>query len=45
VTERGLGHRAGREPDTVAGVFLEPLQNAGGSLTPPAGYHQGIREI
>ena len=32
-------------PDTVAGVFLEPLQNAGGSLTPPAGYHEGMREI
>lgn len=32
-------------PDTVAGIFLEPLQNAGGSLVPPAGYHEGVREI
>jgi adenosylmethionine-8-amino-7-oxononanoate aminotransferase len=32
-------------PDTVAGIFLEPLQNAGGSLAPPAGYHEGVREI
>lgn len=32
-------------PDTVAGVFMEPLQNAGGSLTPPAGYHEGVRDI
>lgn len=32
-------------PDTVAGIFLEPLQNAGGSLVPPAGYHRGVREL
>lgn len=32
-------------PDTVAGVFIEPMQNAGGSLTPPAGYCDGLREI
>ena len=32
-------------PDTVAGIFLEPLQNAGGSLVPPAGYHDGVRQI
>jgi adenosylmethionine-8-amino-7-oxononanoate aminotransferase len=32
-------------PDTVAGIFLEPLQNAGGSLVPPAGFHAGVREI
>jgi adenosylmethionine-8-amino-7-oxononanoate aminotransferase len=31
--------------DTVAGIFLEPLQNAGGSLAPPAGYHEGVRDI
>src|SRR5699024_4621860 len=24
---------------------MEPLQNAGGSLTPPKGYFQGVREI
>lgn len=32
-------------PDTVAGMFIEPLQNAGGSLTPPAGYCEGLRSI
>lgn len=31
--------------DTVAAIILEPLQNAGGSLTPPAGYFQGVREL
>ncbi|MBU8819656.1 aspartate aminotransferase family protein [Mycolicibacterium goodii] len=31
--------------DTVAGVFIEPLQNAGGSLTPPRGYAEGVREL
>lgn len=32
-------------PDTVAAVFLEPVQNAGGCLTPPAGYFQRVRQI
>jgi adenosylmethionine-8-amino-7-oxononanoate aminotransferase len=32
-------------PDTVAMVIMEPVQNAGGSLTPPAGYFQGVREL
>jgi adenosylmethionine-8-amino-7-oxononanoate aminotransferase len=32
-------------PDTVAMVIFEPVQNAGGSFTPPAGYFQGVREI
>ena len=32
-------------PDTVAAVFLEPVQNAGGCLTPPPGYFQKVREI
>lgn len=32
-------------PDTVAGLFIEPLQNAGGSLVPPAGYCEGVRRI
>lgn len=32
-------------PDTVAAVFLEPLQNAGGCLTPPPGYFERVREI
>jgi adenosylmethionine-8-amino-7-oxononanoate aminotransferase len=32
-------------PDTVAAVFLEPLQNTGGSLPPPPGYFQRVRDI
>jgi adenosylmethionine-8-amino-7-oxononanoate aminotransferase len=32
-------------PKTVALVVMEPVQNAGGSFTPPAGYFQGVREI
>ena len=32
-------------PETVAAVFLEPVQNAGGCLTPPPGYFQRVREI
>jgi hypothetical protein len=32
-------------PDTVAAVFLEPLQNTGGCFPPPPGYFQGVREI
>jgi adenosylmethionine-8-amino-7-oxononanoate aminotransferase len=32
-------------PQTVAMVMMEPVQNAGGSFTPPAGYWQGVREI
>jgi adenosylmethionine-8-amino-7-oxononanoate aminotransferase len=32
-------------PETVCAVFLEPVQNAGGCLPPPAGYFQRVREI
>jgi adenosylmethionine-8-amino-7-oxononanoate aminotransferase len=32
-------------PGTVAMVIMEPVQNAGGSFTPPQGYWQGVREI
>jgi adenosylmethionine-8-amino-7-oxononanoate aminotransferase len=32
-------------PETVAAVFLEPLQNAGGGFTPAPGYFQRVREI
>jgi adenosylmethionine-8-amino-7-oxononanoate aminotransferase len=32
-------------PETVAAVFLEPVQNAGGCFTPPPGYWQEVREI
>jgi len=32
-------------PETVAAVFLEPVQNAGGCFPPPPGYFQRVREI
>lgn len=32
-------------PESVAAVFLEPLQNAGGCFTPPTGYFARVREI
>jgi hypothetical protein len=32
-------------PETVAAVFLEPVQNAGGCFVPPAGYFTRVREI
>ncbi|MGQ0826037.1 MAG: aspartate aminotransferase family protein [Actinomycetota bacterium] len=32
-------------PETVAAVFLEPVQNAGGCFTPPDGYFQKVRSI
>jgi adenosylmethionine-8-amino-7-oxononanoate aminotransferase len=32
-------------PETVAMVIFEPVQNAGGSFTPPEGYFRGVREI
>jgi adenosylmethionine-8-amino-7-oxononanoate aminotransferase len=31
--------------ETVAMVIMEPVQNAGGAFTPPAGYWAGVREI
>jgi adenosylmethionine-8-amino-7-oxononanoate aminotransferase len=33
------------DPETVAAVFLEPVQNSGGCFTPPAGYFDRVREI
>jgi adenosylmethionine-8-amino-7-oxononanoate aminotransferase len=32
-------------PETVAMVIMEPVQNAGGAFTPPAGYWRGVREL
>ncbi len=33
------------DPDTVAAVFLEPVQNSGGCFPPPPGYFERVREI
>jgi adenosylmethionine-8-amino-7-oxononanoate aminotransferase len=33
------------DPETVAAVILEPVQNAGGSIPPQDGYFQRVREI
>jgi len=33
------------DPNTVAAVFMEPVQNAGGTFTPPEGYFQAVREL
>ena len=32
-------------PETICMVIFEPVQNAGGSFTPPAGYFAGVREL
>jgi adenosylmethionine-8-amino-7-oxononanoate aminotransferase len=32
-------------PETVAAVFVEPVQNSGGCFPPPDGYLQKVREI
>ncbi len=32
-------------PDQIAGVFVEPVQNAGGCFTPPPGYLEEVRRI
>ncbi|MFI6505860.1 aspartate aminotransferase family protein [Nonomuraea typhae] len=32
-------------PETVAMMIIEPIQNAGGAIPPPAGYLEGVREI
>jgi len=32
-------------PESVAAVFMEPVQNTGGAFTPPEGYWQRVREI
>ncbi len=41
-----IGRAIEREgPDTVAAVYLEPVQNAGGCFPPPPGYFARVREI
>ncbi|MBI1758972.1 MAG: aspartate aminotransferase family protein [Actinobacteria bacterium] len=41
-----IGHTIEAEgPDTVAAVFLEPVQNSGGCFPPPPGYFDRVREI
>ena len=32
-------------PETVAAVYLEPIQNTGGAIVPPPGYFDRVREI
>ncbi|MDT0268545.1 aspartate aminotransferase family protein [Streptomyces sp. DSM 44915] len=32
-------------PETVAAVFLEPVQNSGAAIPPPRGYFERVREI
>ena len=32
-------------PETVCLVHMEPVQNAGGAFTPPAGYWAGVRAL
>ena len=32
-------------PDTIAAVFMEPLQNSGGAFAPPEGYWARVRDI
>ena len=41
-----IGERIEAEgPETVAAVFLEPVQNSGGCLPPPPGYFERVRAI
>ena len=40
---RGVIEQEG--PESVAAVFMEPVQNSGGTFTPPEGYCQGVRAI
>lgn len=32
-------------PESVAAIFLEPVQNSGGAIPPPRGYFERVREI
>jgi adenosylmethionine-8-amino-7-oxononanoate aminotransferase len=40
---RGVIEQEG--PHSVAAVFMEPVQNSGGTFTPPEGYFQGVRAL
>ncbi len=40
--ERAIEHEG---PESVAAVYLEPVQNSGGCFPPPPGYFQRVREI
>jgi adenosylmethionine-8-amino-7-oxononanoate aminotransferase len=40
---RGVIEQEG--PESVAAVFIEPVQNSGGTFTPPEGYCRGVREL
>ncbi|MGH8987371.1 MAG: aminotransferase class III-fold pyridoxal phosphate-dependent enzyme, partial [Acidimicrobiales bacterium] len=41
-----IGRTIEREgPETVAAVYLEPVQNAGGCFPPPPGYFERVRQI
>lgn len=33
------------DPDTIAMIIIEPVQNHGGMLTPPKGYPEGVRAL
>jgi adenosylmethionine-8-amino-7-oxononanoate aminotransferase len=33
------------DPDTIAMLIAEPVQNAGGCFVPPTGYWEGLREL
>jgi adenosylmethionine-8-amino-7-oxononanoate aminotransferase len=40
---RGVIEQEG--PETISAFFAEPVQNSGGTFTPPEGYFQGVRAI
>ena len=42
--DRARASRA-RAPDTIAALFVEPVQGAGGVIVPPEGYLAALREL